>query len=777
MFSGEFRPLREFRCRRSRASHRLVMATIVMGGLIPTMGPGCPSETEPNDVFNEADEIRFGSFSGGKIEPIADIDLWRRAEVQTGDLVYAYVDSSNSGASKDSFLTVVADDTATVIGSDDSSGPEGGSVVAGAEIQQSGDVYFRVNEDGDNMEISNYLFYQAILDPSDVGQESELNSTPVVANLVTNPLMEGTVNGADVDYFRFYARTASVIVAIIDEDPDGDGDLTDTYVDLLDTDGVTVLATGDNINANPDNAIGGYGPLMDGVYYLRIRNGGFGVDSNYRFTLLVTGMPYADADGDMVPDSDDNCPSVANADQADTDADGFGDVCDACPMSELKAEDPGDCGCDAPDIDIDGDGVIDCGLEDPARALLPRAGLLLATNVTKHTVVAFDPTDGTLVDPEFVPADPAHMAIPVDVTLGPDQQTVLVSDADTNAVHQFDLDGRYMGIFAPTGGVNVSILEGPTGMAWRPNGHLLVGVSTGPNADAIAEFDRDGNYLGNFVDSGVGGLFKPIDLLVHSNGRLYVTMQSDTILEYDENGVPIQDYAKGSVSRKFQLMERPNGNVQVAASDDGVVGLITFVVDGEAVQRDAPMELAAFFGMAMLDDGHQLVNATPTTVSGIEASNTYLVDADGRLVRLVYPGAGMLLINRVVQDLDADADGTPDVLDGCPDDPEKTAPGQCGCGQVDVDSDGDGVADCVDQCPDDPMNDSDGDGVCDSGDLCPGQDDLLDANADGAPDCLAGPDPAEVPTGGECCGGGMPMLMPFMLLGWSRMRRRTRRRS
>ena len=34
--------------------------------------------------------------------------------------------------------------------------------------------------------------------------------------------------------------------------------------------------------------------------------------------------------------------------------------------------------------------------------------------------------------------------------------------------------------------------------------------------------------------------------------------------------------------------------------------------------------------------------------------------------------------------------------DACPDDPAKTAPGQCGCGVADTDSDADGVADCND---------------------------------------------------------------------------------
>lgn len=38
--------------------------------------------------------------------------------------------------------------------------------------------------------------------------------------------------------------------------------------------------------------------------------------------------------------------------------------------------------------------------------------------------------------------------------------------------------------------------------------------------------------------------------------------------------------------------------------------------------------------------------------------------------------------------------------DECPDDPTKTAPGDCGCGVLDLDSDEDGVSDCKDECPD-----------------------------------------------------------------------------
>ncbi len=55
-----------------------------------------------------------------------------------------------------------------------------------------------------------------------------------------------------------------------------------------------------------------------------------------------------------------------------------------------------------------------------------------------------------------------------------------------------------------------------------------------------------------------------------------------------------------------------------------------------------------------------------------------------------------------VEDSDSDSDGFADCVDSCPDDPDKSEPGQCGCGTPDLDDDSDGTANCVDECPQDP---------------------------------------------------------------------------
>ncbi len=126
---------------------------------------------------------------------------------------------------------------------------------------------------------------------------------------------------------------------------------------------------------------------------------------------------------------------------------------------------------------------------------------------------------------------------------------------------------------------------------------------------------------------------------------------------------------------------------------------------------------------------------------------------------------------------DSDGDGVCDDIDVCDgDDASGDSDGDAVCDDIDAcngddatgDSDGDGVCDDADPCPSDAADDSDGDGVCDSDDICAGGDDTVDTDADGTPD-----DCDDTPAGQTaCCGGGLPVLLPFMLLSWGWMRRR-----
>ncbi len=141
------------------------------------------------------------------------------------------------------------------------------------------------------------------------------------------------------------------------------------------------------------------------------------------------------------------------------------------------------------------------------------------------------------------------------------------------------------------------------------------------------------------------------------------------------------------------------------------------------------------------------------------------------------------LTNAIIVCIDDDNDGTCNADDACPNDPNKTSPGQCGCGVADTDSDGDGMADCNDGCPIDPNKfapgqcgcgnpdtDTDGDGTLDCHDGCPNDSNKitpgecgcgtpdLDSDGDGTPDCLDSCPNDPLKTAAGTCGCGVQDL-------------------
>jgi CxxC motif-containing protein (DUF1111 family) len=99
-----------------------------------------------------------------------------------------------------------------------------------------------------------------------------------------------------------------------------------------------------------------------------------------------------------------------------------------------------------------------------------------------------------------------------------------------------------------------------------------------------------------------------------------------------------------------------------------------------------------------------------------------------------------------VAETDTDKDDTPDCIDNCPEDPEKTEPGECGCGVAETDTDKDDTPDCIDNCPEDPEKTEPGDCGCGVAET--------DTDEDGTPDCIDNcPEDPEKTEPGDCgCG-------------------------
>jgi Ca2+-binding RTX toxin-like protein len=112
----------------------------------------------------------------------------------------------------------------------------------------------------------------------------------------------------------------------------------DVFVSKLDADGNFVWA--DQLGGTSDDvgrgvAVDGSGNVYTTGYFSATADfdpgaGTFDLTSAGGYDVFVSKLEAAppDSDGDGVADVVDNCPLVANADQADLDADGVGDVCD-----------------------------------------------------------------------------------------------------------------------------------------------------------------------------------------------------------------------------------------------------------------------------------------------------------------------------------------------------------------------------------------------------------------------------------------------------------------
>ncbi len=103
-----------------------------------------------------------------------------------------------------------------------------------------------------------------------------------------------------------------------------------------------------------------------------------------------------------------------------------------------------------------------------------------------------------------------------------------------------------------------------------------------------------------------------------------------------------------------------------------------------------------------------------------------------------------------VADDDSDSDGTLDCNDNCPNDADKTEPGTCGCGISDGDTDSDSIIDCEDNCPNDAnpsQDDLDADGT---GDVCDGCPDDADKTEEGQCGCGVADDDTDLDEVADC---------------------------
>lgn len=267
-----------------------------------------------------------------------------------------------------------------------------------------------------------------------------------------------------------------------------------------------------------------------------------------------------------------------------------------------------------------------------ARALQQLAGdgLLLIADNTNRRVMAFDPLSGDVVDENFIPPDVVNMDFPLDAIFSPAGDAVLVSDYNNDVVLEYDLAGNYVGIYAPAGGPDPTILDTPRGIALRPNGNLLVATAIGTTVDAIAEFDANGNFLGYFISSGAGGLDSPYDVYQRTTDWLVAGSSSDTIHRYDLSGAFLGNLTAVD-NFPQQLDEASNNNVLVANFSGGQLGIVEYLPAGGLVAVYAPFASSGYRGVYELPNGNFLITYGTSPNGGVYEVNRSGVVVDTKL--------------------------------------------------------------------------------------------------------------------------------------------------
>lgn len=235
------------------------------------------------------------------------------------------------------------------------------------------------------------------------------------------------------------------------------------------------------------------------------------------------------------------------------------------------------------------------------------ASFLLFMESTNDRVISLDINTGDVINLDYIPSDQINLSTPVQARLTP-WGKITISDQLTDGVYQYDTLGVVLGIFAPAGGVNTAILDNVRGHNYRNNnGNLVVTVASGGNSNSITEFDNAGNFLGQFIAAGAGGLNSPYDILFRTNDVLVSASSSDALHRYDLNGNYLDDFYADPSTSFFpqQMQELSNGDIIIA--DFGVGGGVKIFSSGGTLQSVLG-QITAIRGVYKLTNGNIIVS-------------------------------------------------------------------------------------------------------------------------------------------------------------------------
>ena len=203
-------------------------------------------------------------------------------------------------------------------------------------------------------------------------------------------------------------------------------------------------------------------------------------------------------------------------------------------------------------------------LDPVVSSMITADRFLMIPEWTDDKVYLFDAQTGDLLDANFIPTTSPQLQSPKDAQQHFSGRFIIVSDQLSDVVQKFDTSGAYIGFYAPSSGVNTSILDNIRGICYRPNANLLVTVGSGASANTVQQFDTGGVSIGSFISTG---LSSPFDVLIRT-GDILVSNSSgaNKITRYDLSGTFLSNfYTAADVNFPQQLIRLPGGRIGISA--------------------------------------------------------------------------------------------------------------------------------------------------------------------------------------------------------------------
>ena len=447
----------------------------------------------------------------------------------------------------------------------------------------------------------------------------------------------------------------------------------------------------------------------------------------------VANANQADGDGDGVGNVCDNCPAAANAGQANADGDALGDICDPCPSDPANDVDAdGICGnldnCptvanpDQRDTNLDGIGNactyinIDfqpCGAPLPA-GYLKDCGELYTTVRGYGWNATLDSRDRNLNSDQRLDTFVFTSALrtwEIEIPNGDYVVTAVVGD-DLYAQGPQRVSAEGVTIFSTeVTAVGEHLESSVVARVW--DGRLTLSVGGAPGTTTLS-------YLRIVELAAQPAFFRSIDFqpagqpmppgFLEDSGLIFNATRNygwDAAVQSRKRTI-LTDKVKDTLvftlaSRRWEIVV-PNGfyDVAVGAGDPAF----------SQGPHKATVEGVSFLNGEVTPAGQFLTVVKPVQVS------------DGRLTMDVGNGTAITALNFVAlasAGPDVDHDGAPNASDNCP----------LLANASQVNADGDALGDACDGCPLDPLNDADGDTRCANQDNCPAASNQNQADGDG----------------------------------------------